>query len=256
MVEEPKNRKKKNKKGLSIIITFILIILILATYLFCRSDYFLIDNIEVLDNHRLTEKEVLELSNIERGSNIFYQDLKSPTEKIIQRPYIKDVKISRKLPDTIIIEVIERTPLAIIISSHGEFFKIDKDKVCLEKIDKVSRNELPMITGIEVTNNISPGKNITAEGISVGIETARILWNHHNAQDYFNEIRVLDENNIVLYTFEDIEIRFGDINNMRNKFELFKSVYEIKKEKGKLDNLEYIDVRYDKLPIIKHKDQH
>lgn len=253
MEVKPKKRKKKTSSVFLVIITIILIISALSFYFLSQSDYFLVNYIKVKDIKHLSEKEVLELANIERGVSIFHQDLKTSSEEIIQHSFVKDVDVFRKLPDTVIIEVTERMPLAIVVSSSGEFFKIDKENVYLEKIEKISESELPMITGIDVSNDVNPGEHISDEKVSTGIETVRLLWNQYNAQKYFNEIRIRDEKNILLYTFEGIEIRFGNIDNIGRKFELFRNVYEIKEEE-ELGTIEYIDVSYDKLPIIKHKE--
>ena len=105
----PKQKKSRSGKKIGIILLFIILVVIIL-----GSSLFNIKKIEVTGNSRISNEMVISLSGLELYKNIFTFNKLSVIGKIKENAYIKNVKIKRKLPDTVKITVQEKTPRYII----------------------------------------------------------------------------------------------------------------------------------------------
>lgn len=84
--------------------------------------------IRVEGNHQLLTSEVLSLAAIDRSQKFFDVDLRTIELRVAKHGFVRDVSIHRESnPNTIVIHVEERSPLAMIRSSNGEPILIDND---------------------------------------------------------------------------------------------------------------------------------
>lgn len=102
-------KKKVNTKK-------IILALLILIFIFLIVDHIIhipLKNIYIINNKILSDKEIIELSNLENYPSYiktYFIDIK---EKLLENDYIKDVKIKRKLPSKIYIEIEEYKPIAI-----------------------------------------------------------------------------------------------------------------------------------------------
>ena len=156
-----KNKKYKKKKINKI---FILIILIIITFiLLCSSTIFNITVINVSGNNRLTEEEIISLSNIQKHTNLFKMNKLQSIDKLTQNAYIEDVMIKRKFPNTVDIEIKERIPKYMLqfadsyvyINNQGYMLEISNEKL-----------EIPILIGITTDlSNIKAGNRMNTEDL-------------------------------------------------------------------------------------------
>lgn len=150
--------KRRRKKALRRnIITLIFLIAILIT-LSLKLKVFGIENIIVKGNKMISSEEIIRMSTLEKGKNIFYINTKSIIRKIHDNPYIKNVKISRKLPNTIILSVEERSAF-FYGESNNKYFIIDRDSNLLQVKDEITNMNLIYIEGLNY-NNAKVGEEI------------------------------------------------------------------------------------------------
>ena len=75
-------------------------------------------------------------------------------ERLLQFGWIKDARVSRRLPDTLVIDVVERTPAALW-QDQGQLALVDADGVVLDRVPVDKMPDLPLLIG--------PGANAQAE---------------------------------------------------------------------------------------------
>ena len=110
----------KTKKILKIIKVLTLIIIIIAAGLFAMlSPIFNLKNIEIKGNNILTRETIISLSEIKTEQNIFKIYNTKDIKNIKQNAYVNEVKIHKKLPDTIQITIQEREPSFILEYGNG-----------------------------------------------------------------------------------------------------------------------------------------
>jgi cell division protein FtsQ len=94
------------------------------------------------------------------GTDKAPQTLVSTTEirdRLLQFGWVKDARVSRRLPDTLVIDVVERTPAALW-QAQGQLALIDGQGVVLDRVPVDKMPDLPLLIG--------PGANGQAEELS------------------------------------------------------------------------------------------
>ncbi len=77
--------------------------------------------------------------------------------RLLQFGWVKDARVLRRLPDTLVIDIVERKPAALWQSS-GELALIDSQGVVLDRVPVNRMPDLPLLIG--------PGANAQEEGLS------------------------------------------------------------------------------------------
>jgi cell division septal protein FtsQ len=106
-----------------------------------------IKNINVGAMAKVGPEEIKRLSNIEEGQNILSVDLNSGARAIETHPWIKSAVISRHIPNTINIEVVERKPLCLV--SMDFLYVADEDGIIFKKYSPEDDLDLVLISGLE-----------------------------------------------------------------------------------------------------------
>jgi cell division protein FtsQ len=78
-------------------------------------------------------------------------------QRLLRFGWVKDARVSRRLPDTLVIDIVERTPAALWQSS-GQLALIDADGVVLDHVPVDKMPNLPLLIG--------PGANAQAEDLN------------------------------------------------------------------------------------------
>lgn len=131
-MKEEHNRKRKKRinpfAGL-----FLILLLIIGLLIFSRSSFFAVQHFEIEGNAYYTDDEILLMGGCETGKNLFWEvDAKKIRSRLQQDAYMENVKVSRRLPDTVRITLTERKQIAAI--AYGEkYVVIDANGTVLRK---------------------------------------------------------------------------------------------------------------------------
>ena len=143
-----KEIEKKRRKKRKIRLTFFIVIVIITgiiSYLL-NSSIFNIEDIEVVGNSQLNKQEIIEQSEIKLGKSIFTVSDVISKVRIKQNGYIEDVKVIKKMPNIIKIEVKERTPEFQIRTENGIYIYIDEQGYIIDYSQELQ--DLVTITGM------------------------------------------------------------------------------------------------------------
>ena len=92
----------------------------IAEKCFYKNAWYNLANIEVKGAKILTQEEILALTKIELGVNLFTVDIAAAEQELKRIPEISRVRLIRELPDTIRVEIEEREPVAWIVNANGD----------------------------------------------------------------------------------------------------------------------------------------
>ena len=84
-------------------------------------------------------------------------DTSAIRRRLLQFGWVKDARVSRRLPDTLVIDILERKPAALWQSS-GQLSLIDSDGVVLDRVPVDKMPDLPLLIG--------PGANAQADQLA------------------------------------------------------------------------------------------
>ena len=111
------------------------------------SPRFSVQNIEVEASRRLTDREVARRAGVETGTSLLALDLRAAEQRLLTDPWIQSVRITRKLPHTLRIQMQEHEALALA-SLDGEIFLVDAEGEPFKVWQDGDTHDLPMLTGI------------------------------------------------------------------------------------------------------------
>lgn len=224
-----KKKKKINNKKLNRIIkctSFIVLGIVLLIFLMV-SPIFNIENIEIEGNSILSNEKIISLSEIHIDENIFRINKMLVKEKIKSNAYVESVEISRKLPNTIQIQIKERKVKYMLeyadgyvyVNSQGYMIDISKDK-----------KEVPIIIGYSTENtDIAIGNRLKNEELK-GIEMANKIVEVANSNEITSLITKIDISNSKNYTLiletEGKKIYLGDCTDLTTRIARAKAIIE------------------------------
>jgi cell division protein FtsQ len=117
---------------------------------------FRVDEIQIDGLKRMDRMTVYEEAFRQKSRAMPLVDLAGVRERLIQYPWIEDARVSRRLPNTLRIFIVERQPAAIW-QNHGQLLLIDGTGVPLEPVKREAMPDLPLIIG-EGANSQEPAR--------------------------------------------------------------------------------------------------
>ena len=224
------NKKKdaKNQKRIKVLRTLAsIIIFIVLIILLLSSSLFNINTIRVEGNTKLSEERVISISSIELYTNIFNFSKAKAKSRLEEISYIEDVKISRKLPSTVLITIKERVPTYMLqfadsyvyINNQGYMLEISNEKL-----------EIPILTGFTTDlSNIKAGNRINSEDLkkmSMVIKIYQTLSNNGIAE-IASKIDMSDERNYtIFFDSEGKKVYLGNGSDLSTRILVLKSILE------------------------------
>lgn len=202
------------------------------------SPYFSLREINISGERYVTEDNILLLSNLAIGENIFMLDIRSAANRIKSHPLIRDAVIIRRLPDRIDIRVKERNQIAYIVLGLT-LYGLDDEGYILPVVDE--NLVFPSVTGLRFSKaNI--GERLELAGVRAAINVLHSM-RAAKLDEYADvtEINVVKPANPVLFTRDRTEIRLGN-SPLSRQFDSLKRVLINLRTKGV--SAEYIDLRF------------
>ena len=110
--------------------------------------YFEIKEISVRGLKELTEKDVLASAEIKPTQNLLAINTDAVIRRVTANQWVKNVYIGRELPNKLVLEVQERSPLALV-KQGSDFYLMDGEGFVFKKLGKGDEVDLPVLTGFD-----------------------------------------------------------------------------------------------------------
>lgn len=206
-----------------------------------------IREIQVVGTQILSPEEIKTLAAIPLNENLFlanFERTKNNLQKIIA---IKKLRISRIPPATIRLNIEERRPLAVVVFKD-ESAIIDEEGYILNSnrnltLNIVSLVDLPVVFGLE--------KDIISENRGIEIISGIILELTKFYEPKKLQIEYKNFEDISFLLDDLLRVRVGKGEDISKKMFVFKRL--LLEIQGKLDKVEYVDVRFPDSPCILFK---
>ena len=119
--------RKRRQGRFSFLYKILIFVTICGAIAVALALFFKVDTITVTGNSRYTANQIIEASGIETGDNMFFLNKYHASERITAAlPYVETVRISRQLPDTLVVTVTECTAPAAV-SQDGKLWLLSGD---------------------------------------------------------------------------------------------------------------------------------
>lgn len=203
--------------------TFVFIIafayLLVKGYDFITTDeYFSIKNTKIIGNNFVSDKEIVSLMELHEGANIFKTGIQKLQKRISAHPWIMGVLIKRELPNSLLITVEERMPIAVAVYK-GKSYLVDSDGVALGRRETLLDNRyFPIIRGVDF-KGIRFGEEQPPDAL---VEALRLLDAIKKKKELsqFENVGIDVERERTVLKLDDYEINMGrgDYEKKLNRF--------------------------------------
>ena len=224
---------KRNRIIKAILKWIVLIILLIGSIIyFLLSPLFNIVEVNVENNSKISTEEIISLSKIKTGDNIFKTRKTDVINSIKENPYIESVQVSRKLPNIINIIVKERTT-NFLLEFVNAYVYLDKQGYILEISEE--KLDLPIITGYKTPiEEIEPGNRLILEDLKKLEKVIEIVdvATSNDVIGYITKIDISDATNYKLILEGEGKVAYlGDTSELNVKILYMKKIIEL--EAGK-----------------------
>ncbi|WP_373475540.1 cell division protein FtsQ/DivIB [Sphingorhabdus sp.] len=113
---------------------------------------FQVQRVEVTGMERVDQLKVYDLVLAEKDRAMPLVDIDKVRADLMQYGWIKDARVSRRLPDTLAVEIVERTPAAIW-RHDGKFSLIDAQGAILQNVHPDEGGDLPILEGADANRH-------------------------------------------------------------------------------------------------------
>ncbi|MCR5186464.1 MAG: FtsQ-type POTRA domain-containing protein [Clostridia bacterium] len=193
---------------------FILILVVIAIWGILHTKLFSVKNIVVLNNNHLTKEEIISISGINQGDNIYKRSAKEIKKALLENTYIEDVTIKKKLPNTIEIDITERN-INYMIQFSDTYVYLSNQGYMLEQTSE--KANVPIIVGLSTDqNSVVIGGRLNNEDLSKMNRIIKIceLAKVNELSEFISKIDISNEKNYVVeMESRGKVINFGDCSN-------------------------------------------
>jgi cell division protein FtsQ len=97
-------------------------------------------------NRHTSPHDILNALGIAPGQSIFTADIQAGREKLSQLPWIADINVTRRYPDALFIDIVEKLPFGLWQSDHG-LFVVDRSGTPIVTTQRSEFPKLPLFIG-------------------------------------------------------------------------------------------------------------
>jgi|GEM_PF-2384293 len=120
-----------------------------------QSSMFTLRQVEIAGHVTLDPADIRDLSGLEMESHLFELDVRDVGIRIERHPRIRRAVVTRRLPDRLVVRVIERVPVAQVLAN--EWYEIDETGVVLGRVRPEFQHTLPKFIGLGGDTALVPG---------------------------------------------------------------------------------------------------
>ena len=202
--------------------------------------FFRVRSIEVVGNSYYTPEEIVAAAGVAEGDNLLTVSRGSVAGNVMaQLPYVKSVRVTRKLPDSLVVTVTEFEATYAVADTAGDWYLITSNGKATEKIEEREAKahiivqdltiETPVV-GELVTVHGQEGEELSAQGRFDAL--TKLLSELENA-DLVKEISAVSvpsSYHLTVYYGDRFEVDLGNTDSLDYKLEYLKTVVAMQKE--------------------------
>jgi cell division protein FtsQ len=136
---------------------------------------FRVERVEVVGADRVDTMKVYDIALNQKSRSMAAVDLDALRTQLLTYGWIADARITRRLPDTLVIDIVERTPAAVW-QHDGKLALIDAKGVVLEQISAQTMPDLPLVIGANANQQAAALHDLLAEAQALKPLLAGATW--------------------------------------------------------------------------------
>lgn len=251
-------KKKADKTGAiitsSAIILISLVGLVWAGYSWGQqTNLFSMKNIMIHGNNNLSDDVCMETIKQYIGPEIWSVNLKEISNALESNPFVKAARLSVRFPNTLIIDISERLPIALI--NIDPLVMIDNESVILPLVKDAFESPLPILSNFNTSSEFYREGEIT-ESKSVLEATGILKILSSTYPDLYSNISELrldkDHGYELILESEPTRIILGE-KEFTSKLLILKEFEALIRNHTTLTDYRYLDLRYSNQIIVRER---
>lgn len=158
----------------------------------------------------LTPDEVQAVTEVQMGTPLLRVDTGAIQERVAALPAVESVTVSRSWPDTIVVDVVRRTPVALVASGSA-YDVVDASGAVIRSVPSVEEG-LPVVTA-------------TGDGVGAAVAVAREL--PEEIRSKVVSIEASTRNNVTLILRNRSEVMWGSADEGAFKAEVLLTLFQV-----------------------------
>lgn len=198
------------------------LLLIIGAGALALTVFFKVNTVEVVGDSRYSADDLRQTLGVGKGDNLFFWDKAAAINRLSAKyPYLDEIQVKRKLPDTLVLSVTECQACAMVPSGDG-YDLIDKNGKLLEQTTEEGAAKLPVIAGISA-EGIKVGQKLGGKDGDAASQLVTLLAAFSNA-GMMKDVNFINMNSLtdIRVGYEGrLDIHLGSIGDIAYKLRLF-----------------------------------
>jgi len=230
----------KLASGLAVVVGVSLAVAWSAHHYALTSPRFAIQTVDLVGAKRTTLDQIKTTSGIAVGLNIFALDTDGAERKLLENPWIAEVKVTRRLPSILRVELSEREAAAVV--ALGErLYLVTPEGVPFKEVQAGDPFDMPLISGAS-PENLQRDRKREIERIQTGLEVLRQYERVPLSRVYPpEEVHIADAGDVTLTCGKDgVTLELGN-GPWRKKLLMAEEVVGELRKKGRTPGIVFLD---------------
>lgn len=214
-----------------------------------------VNKFTIKGNITLSENDILTSAGLKADSLIKLEDINLVfiRDRIAKHPEIKKVVVTSEPPAELVIEIVEKKPIAVLANTN-DLSLIDEEKEVFSFKNYDKAFDLPVITGLRTDNQIKYKSDL-----NIAIEFIKAVYQKGKyVQTLISEVNMSDSTKIIVHTNDKLVSFYfpkpendKEINSLyKEKLGIFKKFYDTEIAMNNI-GYEYIDLRFSNQIVAK-----
>ncbi|MEO6600298.1 MAG: FtsQ-type POTRA domain-containing protein [Polyangiaceae bacterium] len=230
----------KLASGLAVVVGASLAVAWSAHHYALTSPRFAIRTVDLVGAKRSTLEQLKTAAGFTVGDNIFALDTDAAERKLLENPWIAEVKVTRRLPSTLRLELNEREASAVV-SLANHLYLVTPEGVPFKEVQVGDPFDMPLITGAS-PENLQRDRKREIERIQMGLEVLRQYERVPLSRVYpAEEVHLADAGDVTLTAGKDgVALELGT-GPWRKKLLMAEEVVGELRKKGRTPGIVFLD---------------
>lgn len=208
-----------------------------------------IREVQIEGIHHVTKQEVLDRLALKPGLALHQVSATYLAERAQAHPWIKEASFERRLPHTLHVSVLERTPAAVV-RAGSDYWLSDETGALLGRLGAQDDTTLPLLTGVDA-KLLSQGDARLRHTVQSAVTLARLMA---HTMDGRVELDLAHPSNVVA-SIKGLRFQFGEdaLVDQWDRFQKVKASLKTAAFEGKKREGSEVDLRYDNRVIVRER---
>jgi cell division protein FtsQ len=207
-----------------------------------------VDRLMLYGNVRLSRGEVEALVGGLRGENILRVDFGAYRQRIMESPWVADVRLSRILPATVEIRIVERVPMAVA-RVGSQLLLVDDAGVIIDQFGpQYTEFDLPIVDGL-ITSDATLHMPVDPDRVRLTARCLADLQAHAHLRQRVSQLDVANAHDVVaLLAGDPARLHLGE-SDFAARLDSYLLIAPTLRER--LRDIDYVDLRFDERVFVR-----